>query len=333
MIRVLGKRSGERCSNPSCSKPTSGPTENSNKFISIGVAAHISAASPGGPRYSAEMSTAQRKSIDNGIWLCQSCAKLIDSDTDRYTAEIISAWKLKAELRALQDISGATHSHHEKSETADEREDNTEFITIVLGENCEFFGGDGEIETIAKRCALASIEDREIRFEVILQPTKISSAPEDPLALPLYERGRRKMAENLSRWLAVLSASEIRKWWEYYLGTIEEWTIVLDSLLESSRIGFKANNNTKIDVWRTESPTLSAPIYLESEDLERALIHMGLSERNHLSLGAYWKSVPDLPHDLVVKHVIPRIVMEIARSDAAPSPTVINLMQWHIGLG
>ena len=37
------------------------------------------------------------KSINNGIWLCQSCAKLIDSDENKYTVKLIKSWKEQTE--------------------------------------------------------------------------------------------------------------------------------------------------------------------------------------------------------------------------------------------
>lgn len=43
---VLAKRVGFHCSNPNCRTLTCGPRTEANKFVSIGVAAHISAASP-----------------------------------------------------------------------------------------------------------------------------------------------------------------------------------------------------------------------------------------------------------------------------------------------
>jgi tetratricopeptide (TPR) repeat protein len=72
--------------------------------ISIGVAAHITAASPGGPRYDANLTPEQRSHPDNGIWLCQSCAKLIDNDPERYTVAVLREWKVSAEERALKEI-------------------------------------------------------------------------------------------------------------------------------------------------------------------------------------------------------------------------------------
>lgn len=48
---TLFRRAGAICSNPSCHQGTSGPHSDAEKAINIGVAAHITAASVGGPRY------------------------------------------------------------------------------------------------------------------------------------------------------------------------------------------------------------------------------------------------------------------------------------------
>lgn len=92
----LAKRVAFICSNPSCQKLTIGPNTK-NGMNNIGVAAHICAASPGGPRYDETMTEIERKSIDNGIWLCQSCAKLIDSDVSKYTVKLLKDWKEEME--------------------------------------------------------------------------------------------------------------------------------------------------------------------------------------------------------------------------------------------
>src|SRR5690349_211383 len=84
--QLLARRVGVKCSNPDCRKPTSGPHQLPDKTVSIGVAAHITGAAPGGPRYDSALLTAARRSAGNGIWLCQSCSKLIDCDEARYSA-------------------------------------------------------------------------------------------------------------------------------------------------------------------------------------------------------------------------------------------------------
>jgi hypothetical protein len=64
------------------------------------VAAHITAASSGGARYDASLSPQQRSSIENGIWLCETCAKEIDDAADLYTVELLRYWKQNAERSA-----------------------------------------------------------------------------------------------------------------------------------------------------------------------------------------------------------------------------------------
>jgi hypothetical protein len=97
---TLARRVGHRCSNPGCCQPTSGPQENPAKSVNVGVAAHISAAAAGGPRYNSSFTSAERAALENGIWLCQVCAKLVDNDPGRYTVALLEDWKSFSEKRA-----------------------------------------------------------------------------------------------------------------------------------------------------------------------------------------------------------------------------------------
>ena len=47
-VETLAKRVGNRCANPGCRKLTSGPHTEGEKALNVGVAAHITAASPVG---------------------------------------------------------------------------------------------------------------------------------------------------------------------------------------------------------------------------------------------------------------------------------------------
>lgn len=102
--RTLAHRVGIRCSNPNCRKLTAGPQEDPEKAVNIGVAAHITAAGKGGPRYDPGLTKARRRSIENGIWLCQNCAKLVDNDVNRYTADLLCQWKAHSEQAALLEV-------------------------------------------------------------------------------------------------------------------------------------------------------------------------------------------------------------------------------------
>jgi hypothetical protein len=106
--KTLAARVGYVCSNPTCRASTSGPQEDPTKAINLGVAAHITAASPGGPRYDSNLSPEQRSAALNGIWLCQTCAKLIDSDVIRFSVEILHKWKAGAEAEAKSRLGKTT---------------------------------------------------------------------------------------------------------------------------------------------------------------------------------------------------------------------------------
>ena len=105
VIDRLAKRVGMRCSYPDCRAPTSGP-DMEGGVTNVGVAAHITAASPGGPRYDETLTSEGRSDISNGIWLCQIHAKLIDDDELAFPASILKAWKETAEMMAALETRG-----------------------------------------------------------------------------------------------------------------------------------------------------------------------------------------------------------------------------------
>ncbi len=39
------------------------------------------------------MTNQERSDISNGIWLCRECARRIDLDEAKYTAEVLIKWK------------------------------------------------------------------------------------------------------------------------------------------------------------------------------------------------------------------------------------------------
>lgn len=93
-IDILAKRVGYICSNPECRKHTAGPNSEKNKATIVGISAHITAASVGGPRYDATLTPEERKDIDNGIWLCTNCAKIIDKDPGKFPVKTLNEWKV-----------------------------------------------------------------------------------------------------------------------------------------------------------------------------------------------------------------------------------------------
>ena len=100
----MARRAGYRCSKPDCGMLTCGADSTDEGTINIGVAAHITAAASGGPRYDSILSSEQRKHVSNGIWLCQNHAKLIDSDDSHFTIDDLLDWKRLAEARSFTEV-------------------------------------------------------------------------------------------------------------------------------------------------------------------------------------------------------------------------------------
>lgn len=108
----LAKRAGFQCS--ICKAGTVGPSSITPESVTnIGVAAHITAAATGGPRYNPSLSTQERSHIRNGIWLCQNHAKLIDSDHGSWPASRLHKVKLQHE-KFTADTIGLPKDFHSK---------------------------------------------------------------------------------------------------------------------------------------------------------------------------------------------------------------------------
>jgi hypothetical protein len=79
-------------------------------ILNVGVAAHITAASPDGPRYEPTLTSDQRRHPDNGIWLCQTHGKLVDNDPNAYPVSLLRKWKQDAENTARDAIGRTDHN-------------------------------------------------------------------------------------------------------------------------------------------------------------------------------------------------------------------------------
>jgi hypothetical protein len=97
-IRRLQERVAYMCSNPLCRRLTVGPQTGSFNVVRQGKAAHICAASPGGARSKNTMSDEECRAFENGIWLCDICARLVDDNRNDYPEALLGRWKEEAEL-------------------------------------------------------------------------------------------------------------------------------------------------------------------------------------------------------------------------------------------
>ena len=110
-VKKLAERAAYFCSNPYCKRVTIGPDiANLQKSATVGKAAHICAAAKGGPRYDETQTSAERQNISNGIWLCGSCADLIDKNKgDAYPRDLLMWWKKSHEALMTICLQGGKH--------------------------------------------------------------------------------------------------------------------------------------------------------------------------------------------------------------------------------
>lgn len=154
IVRVLAQRVGHQCSNPECTQATSGPAVDEDMGVNLGVAAHITAASIRGPRYEPALSPAGRRSAANGIWLCQNCAKLIDSDVMRFPADKLRKWKEEATERAFRDIAtGSSRRRAQQVITLELDEEDREFLRSLA------LPAEDDVDSVVQRLLLAAERD------------------------------------------------------------------------------------------------------------------------------------------------------------------------------
>lgn len=105
--RIIGARAGWRCSFPGCGKVTVGPGANPGEFSQTGTAAHIYSRNDNGPRGTGGLSADERKSPENGIWLCPHHGTIVDANRgDKYPPDLLFGYKLEHEARIAAEHEG-----------------------------------------------------------------------------------------------------------------------------------------------------------------------------------------------------------------------------------
>ena len=114
---LVAQRVAYRCCFKGCGIATIGPKYgDALNTSSIGVGAHIYAASPKGPRYNPNMTSEERKAPDNCIWMCDTHSRLIDTDEKAYSPTLLHKWKENAEKEAADRLKNYQYSQTELSD-------------------------------------------------------------------------------------------------------------------------------------------------------------------------------------------------------------------------
>lgn len=346
---TLSRRAGMRCSNPGCRLPTSGPRLERDKAINVGVAAHIRGASPGGPRYEVHMNSEERAGIANGIWLCQTCAKLIDSDEKRYSVSVLETWKESAEAAAHEAIATPLRGTDVVVERAPTSPAPGRLIhreTVRLNLDMRPVGTRADIQNAAARMAIAVREDRRVQVSVEfvglenVRPNTDPSRPDllDAVQLAEYRRWLREKADRIQTQVETLFSPVALAEWGTYLSTAQECCRAYEAVLTGTN-----RRGVGLTIWRVQKPKLSGVIFVvhdpadsSKDELATVLESLRVTDVKHLTFGPGWRSADELPKSIVVDRVIPRILEAISllpeRLAGEDEERVLQLSSWEVGL-
>jgi hypothetical protein len=115
VINQMKQRAAFICSNPSCRCLTiqPSPTDPSAVLV-LGKVCHITAAAEGGPRFNPTLTPEARQSSDNALYLCSTCADLIDKKGGiNYPEDMLREWRVNHEKWVTQNLN-KTMDHKER---------------------------------------------------------------------------------------------------------------------------------------------------------------------------------------------------------------------------
>ena len=106
VMRLLWLRAAGRCEFEGCNKILY-EGDITKEYGNFGELCHIIGDSPKGPR-GGEKSESLAQDINNIVLLCPACHKIIDSDPEKYTIEIVEGMKKRHEDR-IRLVTGIAH--------------------------------------------------------------------------------------------------------------------------------------------------------------------------------------------------------------------------------
>lgn len=242
--------------------------------------------------------------------------------------------EIKKQLAEIMEILKQTQN--KETNESQSKNNKKDYIIIQLERNNEFKASPDELREISLKCATNSIAGINSEFKIQLTAVNLENTTIDPLDLAKYESARNELATQLKLRLEVLTSPETYKCLNTYLSKTEDWESVIHSLIKRSEFSYiNRSYGKKIDVWRTDTPCLSAPIYLNDDELNKTLTHLNFKSTKDLAFGAGWRDLSDLPREIITKHAIPSIITQVVRSkiDVSKNKSVLNITSWHIGEG
>ena len=207
-------------------------------------------------------------------------------------------------------------------------------VVFKVNSNFDSIETEEQFTELVTSAAVASEADLEVVIKVEPADTSWGFSNEiDPVLAAKYARHLSHKAENLGSALSKLFSQSVRDAWGTTLSDVDSITVVARALLSING----AVEGTKLDVWRTLDPKLSAPAWLSPAEEELVLIQLKFESMDSLGLGAGWRAADELPRQVLLSKVMPGILWAVVQAEMSnnkdlPAETMI-LHTWHIGQG
>jgi hypothetical protein len=194
-----------------------------------------------------------------------------------------------------------------------------------------------DLKSMVVRLATRTPQESSLGIEVVHVGLEnyLNKVSSDPVERAICRKSWESRASTMARVLQLLFSSPVQDGWSFLLRRSSDFVSVATAAIGWFG-GGKIASGTKFDVWRTTSPALSAPIYLNDDEVNSVLLKFGFNSIQHLSLGAGWRAADELPSNIIITKILPRVLIAIESGDVDPGDKasgVLMLASWHIGLG
>lgn len=221
-------------------------------------------------------------------------------------------------------------------------------LPLALNLDDTFAGAPSDFSLLTRRLIFALKKDQptsvhvlypeldKYQAEVDTNLESPSSSNDDALRVLDYVRRKKKRAESIQAAVNLLFSPRVNEQWSHRLVSESDWQSVFSGVLNWFSSGARSGL-TKIDIWRTEEPQLSAPIFVNKEELNSILQARGLSHPRELAFGPGWVAADELPPAILVGKAMPRMIISMAASaDEIRDEhfdSALFILSWHVGLG
>lgn len=189
-LRKIHVLSGNQCAKPGCNTVL----VNSNGTFVASVC-HIYAAEENGPRPNNSLAPEQKRAPDNLILLCKICHEIVDSEEEKYPAELLIKWKSDRE-KVFSEI-GDTLKKSYLEQITDERDhvvvkpltNLKRYMEYLDRNNCSHCIGEDELEKLnsyVESLRNLTLNDRFLLTKIVETALSISSASESDGGLDIH---------------------------------------------------------------------------------------------------------------------------------------------------